>query len=337
MPFRMGKSYTPRIRSNDGSRPPKSIACIEKFNLGGLEQWVVIRGHDSENPLLLFFHGGPGASQTGSQRRYLAALEEKYTVVNWDYRGAGKNYQPGIPPETMTFGHLLNDAHELALQLLHKFGQRKLFIMGHSFGALFGLRFVSAYPELMHAYVGINQPTDRAEEERLSYEWVLREAKKQGLNKAVADLKRIETPKDGLYKTMDDFVVQRKLLTKLGGVAYRNSPTRINVISNLFTPELSWKERIRFPQGFSFSNQHLWAEFVGHNLFEQIREVHVPVYFVAGAHDRICHDLILSYAKQLRAPSTTVDVFEQSGHLACFEEPERFIELMMVGVLSNLA
>ncbi|MEK3732630.1 alpha/beta hydrolase [Paenibacillus sp. FSL M8-0334] len=333
MSFHIVHGYTPPIRSKDGSHPPKSIASMEIFNLRGFPQWVVLRGHDTDNPLLLFFHGGPGASQTGAQRRYLAGLEEKYTVVNWDYRGAGKNYQPGIPPETMTIGHLLKDARELAVQLLQKFGQRRLFVMGHSFGALFGLRFVNAYPELVRAYVGINQPTDRAAEEGRSYEWVYQEAEKRGLKKAVAVLERMGAPRNGLYKTMSDFVQQRKLLTKLGGVAFVQSPTQINVISNLFTPELSWPERFRFMKGFSFSNEHLWDEFVGHNLFEQIREVRVPVYFVAGAHDRICHDLIMEYVKQLKAPSIHVDIFEKSGHLACFEEPDRFMRLMTEEVL----
>ncbi|GAB6928181.1 alpha/beta hydrolase [Paenibacillus sp. JCM 10914] len=296
--------------------------------MGGVQQWVVIRGHDRTRPLLLFFHGGPGASQLGAQRKYLPELEESYVVVNWDYRGAGKNYTPNIPPETMTMGHLLEEARELAVQLLHRFGQRKLFVMGQSFGALFGLRFIYTYPELVHAYVGVNQPTHRAEEERRSYEWVLGEAGSRDVAKAVHQLKEIGSPVDGLYKTMDDFVIQRRWLTKLGGVTYRKSPTQLNVISNLFTPELSWKERVRFPRGFAFSNTHLWAEFVEHNLFKEIKEVKVPVYFVAGEHDRICHDLIFDYADLLSAPHKEVIRFHSSGHIACFEEPEAFLNLM---------
>jgi pimeloyl-ACP methyl ester carboxylesterase len=79
------KASTPEIKNN-----VDSITTIEKMVLGGLPQWVVIRGHNKNNPLLLFFHGGLGASMIGAQRKYLSQLEEKYTVVHLDYRGAGK-------------------------------------------------------------------------------------------------------------------------------------------------------------------------------------------------------------------------------------------------------
>jgi hypothetical protein len=46
--------YTPQYRS------PDSIASLEQITLGGSPQWVLIRGANRNNPLLLFLHGGPG-------------------------------------------------------------------------------------------------------------------------------------------------------------------------------------------------------------------------------------------------------------------------------------
>ncbi|CAH0122452.1 alpha/beta fold hydrolase [Paenibacillus sp. CECT 9249] len=155
---RMTVGHTPAIRNRQGDGVSSGVALMEQMNAGGLKQWVVIRGHHTGNPLLLFLHGGPGASMTGALRKYNAELEQAYTVVSWDYRGAGKNYDPSIAPETMNIGQLVSDARDIVMQLLDRFDQQKCFVAGASFGAVVGMRFVQAFPDLVHAYIGVNQP-----------------------------------------------------------------------------------------------------------------------------------------------------------------------------------
>ena len=162
------KASTPEIKNY-----VDSFTLIEKIVLSGLPQWVVMTGQNKNNPLLLFFHGGPGSSMIGAQRKYLSQLEEKYTVVHLDYRGAGKNFRWDIAVQTMTIEQLISDAHELVQELLRRFNQQKILIMGQSFGATVGLRFAKLYPELVYGFVGINQPVHRALEEKLSYKYVL--------------------------------------------------------------------------------------------------------------------------------------------------------------------
>lgn len=323
------KASTPRINNN-----VDSITLIEKMVLGGLPQWVVMRGHNKNNPLLLFFHGGPGASMIGAQRKYLSQLEEKYTVVHLDYRGAGKNFRSDIAVQTMNFEQLISDAHELVQRLLQRFNQQKILIMGQSFGATMGLRFAKLYPELVYGFVGINQPVHRALEEKLSYEYVLEKARKMGDKKSLAQLTKIGSPRNGLYENENDLVTQRKILTKLGGITYKKNAFELNILSNLFTPELSWKEKITFFKGFQFSAKHLWDEFMTINFFKEIPSIEVPVFFVMGQHDKICHNLVEEYYEKLQAPHKELVIFDESAHLACFEEPEKFMDFMCNKVLT---
>jgi hypothetical protein len=39
---------------------PNGIDEANYVKLGGLEQWITIRGEDRKNPVLLLLHGGPG-------------------------------------------------------------------------------------------------------------------------------------------------------------------------------------------------------------------------------------------------------------------------------------
>lgn len=44
--------------------------------IGGIEQFVVIRGKDRKNPVLLILHGGPGFAQSAIPRDFLLAGPE---------------------------------------------------------------------------------------------------------------------------------------------------------------------------------------------------------------------------------------------------------------------
>jgi len=39
---------------------PNGVERLEKVRIGGIDQWVSIRGSDRRNPVLLYMHGGPG-------------------------------------------------------------------------------------------------------------------------------------------------------------------------------------------------------------------------------------------------------------------------------------
>lgn len=83
---------TPAITDANGKPLPGSIATLEKVNLNGTEQWITIRGHATNKPVLLYLGmGGPGGGSFAT-RGLFEPLEDEFVVVAWDEPGTGKSY-----------------------------------------------------------------------------------------------------------------------------------------------------------------------------------------------------------------------------------------------------
>lgn len=120
-------AYTSPIKDSHGQILQGSIASLEKINLGNAEQWILIRGIDRTNPIILFLHGGPGSSLMGLYKKYTAELEKHFVVVLWDQRGAGKSFAANKPNTDMNINQFVLDACELTEKLRRRFDQKKYF------------------------------------------------------------------------------------------------------------------------------------------------------------------------------------------------------------------
>jgi pimeloyl-ACP methyl ester carboxylesterase len=91
-------AHTPVILGADGDPLPGSIASLEKVKLGGVDQWLIIHGHDVNKPVLLFLSGGPGASEAARVLRFNAEKE----LIFFEDSGHGMIWQ-----ETDKFHNLM--------------------------------------------------------------------------------------------------------------------------------------------------------------------------------------------------------------------------------------
>lgn len=324
-------SHTPKIVDANGMVSEKGIAKMEKVNIGGVEQWIIMRGVNVENPVLLFIHGGPGMPSAPMVLKYNGDLESDFVVVTWDQRGAGKSYSKEIPPESMTVEQFISDAHELVQYLKEKFEADKIFIVGHSWGSIIGMNLIYRYPEDFYAYVSIGQVVNGSLNERLSYEFALRTAEKNNNRKALKELRKIGPPINGLYKNIyDDLLIQRKWLLKLGGASYGKRSYFDTYIDYLFSKEYTIFESLNVKKGLEFSATLMWEDVVKIDLFTEIDEIEVPVYFMIGRHDwNTPFEITEEYFDILIAPKKEFIWFENSAHSPCYEEPGRFNRLMV--------
>lgn len=313
-------SRTPRIEGKN------SIASIQKVELGGIEQFILIRGKDVDNPILLFLHGGPGYPQISYARKYQRKLEESFIVVNWDQRGSGMSYSYNTPKESMNRDQFIEDTKELIEYLCKKFNKKKVYLAGHSWGSELGMYVIDKYPEKVAAFISIGQLVNGIENETLSYDYVLERAQKENNKRAIDDLLRIERPP---YKNLiSDMMVQRKWLKKYGGIEKKVSTLNDMIWASIFSPEYTGIDGIRLALGSKFSADMMFSNtLLKLDIIKDIPEVKVPVYFCVGRYDYNTPSVLIEkYYKELVAPEKEFIWFEESAHFPNFEEPEKFAE-----------
>jgi pimeloyl-ACP methyl ester carboxylesterase len=311
---------TPPFRGSDGEVLPGSVAEIAYRRLGGLDQWVMIRGESVANPALIMLHGGPGLSETSLFRYFNAPLERSFTVVYWDQRGAGRSFRRDIPRSSMTVEQFVADLDELVDAVCERLGKTEVAIFGHSWGSVLGPLYAARFPDKVEAYVGSGQIGDWAAAESATYAFAVAEAERLGKRRAAKKLQAIGPPPH----TAESLWTQRTLLSRLEG---RLRPRAMWKLGRavLAGKESSVRDLPSSMRGFRFSLGAMWTEVSRLNLTELVPALQMPVFFFLGRRDHwVPAEISVAYIDALSGPSKKLVWFEESGHEPFMDEPARF-------------
>ncbi len=306
-------------------------------NINGVEQGMFIKSKDSTNPVLLYLHGGmPDYFLT---QKYPTGLEDYITVVWWEQRGSGLSYSADIPPETMTMEQMISDTKEVTNYLRKRFGQDKIYLMGHSGGTFIGIQVAAQAPELYYAYIGVAQMSNQLKSEILAYEYMLKKFRENANTKMLRKLEAAPvTLTDG---TPDAYRVLRDPAMHSLGIGTTHKMR--SVISGIFLPSLTSREynlfeKVNMWRGKSRSGiSILWADILSTDLSKQVPELKLPVYFFEGIYDyTVSYILAKDYFEKLKAPIKGFYTFKQSAHSPLFEEPEKMKQIFREDILVGL-
>lgn len=306
------------------------INILKKLKIGGVDQWINITGKDKKNPILLILHGGPGFAMMPIFEANNKELENDFTIVNWDQRGAGKSYYKNIPEESMTLQQLVQDANEITEYLKSKFKQNKIYIMAHSFGSIIGIELIEKYPQNYLAYIGTGQVVDFARNERFSYDFVYNMALEDNNKEALDILTTIGQPdENGSYINDSGYEETSKLVEYYGGDL--NGKKSLDEIYDLiFENNIYQNDVQKILDGYEFSQllfedeDVLKLDFMSNRL-----ELKVPVYFMLGRNDYDTPSILAEkYFDAINAPSKELIWFKNSAHFPFYEEPEKFNQII---------
>ena len=321
----------------DGTGKPLQGSISEKIhvNINGVEQGMFIKGTDVNNPVLLYLHGGmPDYFLT---QDYPTGLEEDFTVAWWEQRGSGLSYDPDSPLESVNPDQLVADTLSVTDYLRARFGQDRIFLMGHSGGTLIGIQAAAVAPELYRAYIGVAQMSNQLESEKLAYAYLLRRFKDEGNAKMVRTLE--EAPVTDSVPLPDSYLsVRDKAMHSLGIGTTHDMKSVVTglLLRSLENREYTLPQKINMWRGKIFSGSQLWNTQLSTDLTKKVTRLEIPVYFFHGVYDyTVSYPLARSYYEQLDAPLKGFYTFEKSAHTPLFEEPDKVLTILREDVLTG--
>ncbi|MBV8251308.1 MAG: alpha/beta hydrolase [Chitinophaga sp.] len=339
--FAMGadaqQSSPPAVRYASGRKVIKDMSTIlnpdgiqENFEapIGGIKQWVCVRGQDTSNPIILFVHGGPASPMAPVMWSFQRPLEEYFTVVQYDQRASGKTYLAndttglGATIRVKTF---VEDAIQLAELIRKKYHKQKLILVGHSWGTIVAMHAALQRPDLFYAYVGIGQAINVMENEKLSFDFGMQEAIRTKNDTAIQEMKTIAPYPGNKPVTRERIIIARKWPQYYGGLAAYRSEPQYFFSAPYLSPEYAPEDVPAIDLGSMFTLGRVMDEFLATD-FNGVKEFPIPVLMFMGRHDYTTPNAPTDrWLKAVKAPYKKGIWFEHSSHLLPMEEPGKFL------------
>jgi pimeloyl-ACP methyl ester carboxylesterase len=308
-----------------------AIDTLEAVQVGGITQWIRIRGADIANPVLLLIQQGPGLPMINEARRFehLLGLEQSFTVVYWDQRGCGRSLRERKGRVDISLERMVGDTVSLLELLRDRFGG-KTYAAGFSFGGTVGAYATAQRPDLVTTLVTVGMDIDGAAAGNVAYNFALGIARERGNRRATRQLEAIGPPP---HLKSKQFATRVRWASNFGGVASNEtyaSMARALLASLVRSSDYATGDVVRSVRGITATQAALLPEIANMDLVRTLPRLDAPVVMVQGRLDKVAPgEAAERYAGSLTAPSKELVWFENSAHTPHLEEPEKFRELLM--------
>ncbi|HEY3558566.1 MAG TPA: alpha/beta hydrolase [Kribbella sp.] len=314
---------------------PDGVHESYQLQAGGVDHWVYARGADRSNPVILFVHGGPAMPHQPMAWQFQRPVEEYFTVVTYDQRGAGRTLRtvdPETIADTLKVEQYTADAIELAEQVRARYGVEKLVLMAHSWGTIIATSAVLARPDLFHAYVGIGQIINARANESLCFEYALQQAHEHEHTEAIEELESIAPYPGDVPLTRERIIIARKWAQYRGGLSAYRDDSLYFFEAPMLSPDYTVEETETLGEGNQLTLGRVLDEMLATD-FTGVKQFPVPVVQFLGRHDYTTPaQPTADWLETVEAPYKQAIWFEHSAHLAPWEEPGKFLVSLLTFV-----
>ena len=298
--------------------------------VGGIDQWISIRGEDLANPVVLEIHGGPGASNLIFVPR-TRAWERHFTVVRWDMRGAGRTFAAGGPEGQgeMTLDRLYEDALEVTHHIRTRLGVDKVLLLANSFGTVTGLRLARDHPELYSAYVGTDQNIVGGGRDTSAYEALLARLEQAGRKRQLAKMAAMGPDRSAW--SAHEWVEYAKTVVTTDPLTYDTMKTVV-IRSLWFSPFHNLRGLRTYLKAQTFS-ERLGPQAMSIDEYAEGTAFRLPFFVFQGDSDVLTPpEPARRFHDSVTAPVKDFALIPKAAHFASFRHPDFFLHLLLTKV-----
>ena len=297
--------------------PARAAGAINEeafVRIGGIEQWITIKGRDRANPVLLLLHGGPAVTFTPQADAMFKGWDKDFTLVEWDQRGAGRTFTRNggeAIAASMTMARMIQDGIEVTRYAARRLEKKKVIVMGASWGSILGIQMIRAQPGLFAAYVGPAQIVDMQKNTAMVYARLITMAKAAKDKGAAAALAAIGPPP---WRRNEDWQAYQKVEQ-----VYQHKLAPAPPDFPISPAYASAKEQADDNAAIEFSGRHFLGETLDGPLMADLpalgTDFSVPVFVIQGEHDMTAlPELARAYVESIKAPAKKFVLLPGAGH-----------------------
>ena len=314
-----------------------SIEDVVALDIRGTKQWLFIRGEDKNNPVLIFFPGGPGESFVPLSIPYGTELEKRFNIVHVETGAVGKSDQYKVGPN---IDEMTSDAFEMIKYLKKRFNKNKVYVLGHSFGSVIGTKLAQGYPSSIAALITVGPAIQWKHGNEITFKKLMAKAKQLNNQQAIDELSKIphNLVKSGTNGQIDfsAVVIQRKWLEKFNMFNVFEHGTKKQWFDYLTSPDHSIMESCKLTRiticQYLTENLNWWSNWknalpdvIGFDAFESVKTLDVPYLALVGEKDNVTpKEITKLFVQKLHAPKKAFIEIKNADHYAFLDEPEEF-------------
>jgi pimeloyl-ACP methyl ester carboxylesterase len=332
-----------KVRLHESCQPKSNVKSelneSQYVLIGGVQQWVTIKGKDCSNPIVLMVHGGPGIPLSKYHDSLFKDFEEHFTIVHWDQRGSGRTYLAQFDSEELTLDMLTNnkltvdllvkDGLEVSDYIRNRLGKEKIIISGSSWGSFLATKMVHEAPNKFHFYVGLSQLVSGSKNYAESYKKVKSIAAELGDKTALDILDNMGPPS---WSHPSSFGKLRRIISR-----YENE-TASNPVEWKVSKEYSKYSDSRYSM---FSEEFSFLKYIGLSDDGMINDValdecctylEIPIYIIQGRKDLLTvPEVTKEFFEEIVAPNKEYIQIENSGHDANLDMLRMQLDILKAG------
>lgn len=302
------------------------------INLGGQEQYVLVRGADKSNPVIVFLHGGPSSPESYVNYCWVNDIIDDYTVVDWDQRGCGRTYEHNNRIDsnnmTATYEQALTDLDELVDYACERFNQDKVIIIGHSYGTVLGASYIEQHPEKVSQYVALAQVVSMDMNNRILVEEALKNTSMSGADVTLLQNAYEEYTKNPCVSTT--MALRTEALPFVSEALPENSTWLALTSPYMGTEDFKWFLKQLSPlEDYLALNIQLYDSLIEFNLYDVAMPKEIPCYYISGTLDYVCPVVSIEDYIYVSGVNGSLYTLENCGHNVQYTKPHEVSKLIL--------
>lgn len=259
------------------------ISEVRTFQLGGVDQKVLIEGKSSDLPILITLHGGPGSPipfNVGA-RGLFPAFTDQCILVCWDQYGSGINN--AVLPDDICIDRLVSMTADLIEALRNQFPRNRIYLFGMSWGSVLAAKVIRLQRQNLHGVLVYGQVLFDLMKSEDTIAAIIDSKAPLKVKEFVKSYRAASTRSAKMSMKMSGYV--RKYTNGYMNSKESKAPLGSMIKGIFFSPDYRLADFLAIIQNGYTKNHRIMDELDQIDLRDELRQMSIPYHMIQGETD----------------------------------------------------